>query len=232
MSRTRQRWEEELSIKRTTPNPRDQDLSPRVRRDVGFAEKKGILKALVPIRIKLSYGIKIMASRGETSSGKGNLAEAIGLYVPEALSSTYVHLEDEWIMDTGCSYHMTHKREYFEDLIEDAGGWVRMGNKTMSKVKGVGTIRVKNVRYIPKMDINLLSLGTLEKAGYKFELENRVLSIKAGEHVLLTERRYDTLYAMEISYKRISCTREKTRWYSSVGIEDWGIWVRKIWISC
>lgn len=44
----------------------------------------------------------------------------------ESLSSTDVHLEDEWIMDTGCSYHMTHKREWFEDLNEEVGGSVRM----------------------------------------------------------------------------------------------------------
>ena len=58
--------------------------------------------------------------RGESSGGDGNLAEATGLYVSEALSSTDVHLEDEWVMDTGCSYHMTHKRDWFEDLNEEA----------------------------------------------------------------------------------------------------------------
>ncbi|KAG7591060.1 Zinc finger CCHC-type superfamily [Arabidopsis thaliana x Arabidopsis arenosa] len=144
--------------------------------------------------------------KGESSGGKGNLAEASGLYVSEALSSTDVHLEDEWILDTGCSYHMTCKREWFEEFNEDAGGTVRMGNKTVSRVKGVGTIRVKNddgltvvltnVRYIPEMDRNLLSLGTFEKAGYRFESENGILSIKAGSQVFLTGRRYDTLYLL------------------------------------
>lgn len=55
----------------------------------------------------------------------------------ESLSSTDVHLEEEWIMDTGCSYHMTHKREWFEELNEVAGGSVRTENETMAKVKGV-----------------------------------------------------------------------------------------------
>ena len=144
--------------------------------------------------------------KGESSGGKGNLAEAAGYYVSEALSSTEVHLEDEWILDTGCSYHMTYKREWFHEFNEDAGGSVRMGNKTVSRVRGVGTIRVKNsdgltivltnVRYIPDMDRNLLSLGTFEKAGYKFESEDGILRIKAGNQVLLTGRRYDTLYLL------------------------------------
>ena len=47
------------------------------------------------------------------------------------------------------------------------------------------------------MDRNLLSLGTLEKAGYKFESENGVLSVKAGDQIFLTGRRYDTLYLLQ-----------------------------------
>lgn len=152
---------------------------------------------------KKDYG----GNKGDSSGGKNNLAEVAGLYVSEALSSTDVHLEDEWIMDTGCSYHMCHHREWFEDLDEEAGGSVRMGNQTVSRVKGVGNIRVKNeeglnvlltnVRFIPDMDRNLLSLATFEKAGYRFESENGVLSIKAGEQILLTGRRYDTLYLLQ-----------------------------------
>lgn len=125
----------------------------------------------------------------------------------EALHSSNINLENEWIMDTGCSYHMTHKKEWFEDLDENADGAVRMGNKTVSKVKGVGTIRIKNedgltvlltnVRYIPDMDRNLLSLGTFEKAGYKFESENGELKIILGDQTLLKGRRYETLYLLD-----------------------------------
>ncbi|KAG7554353.1 GAG-pre-integrase domain [Arabidopsis suecica] len=146
-------------------------------------------------------------NRGESSNGKTNVTEANGLYVSEALSSTDIHLEDEWVLDTGCSYHMTHKREWFENLDEEAGGSVRMGNKTVSRVKGVGSIRLineagltvvlTNVRYVPEMDRNLLSLGTFEKAGYRFESENGILSIKAGDSMFLTGRRYDTLYLLQ-----------------------------------
>ncbi|KAL0685084.1 hypothetical protein Bca4012_051932 [Brassica carinata] len=39
-------------------------------------------------------------NKSEPSGGRGNLAEASGLSVTEALSSTDTRLEDEWIMDT------------------------------------------------------------------------------------------------------------------------------------
>ncbi|CAB77906.1 putative polyprotein [Arabidopsis thaliana] len=137
----------------------------------------------------------------------GSVKKSIkGMFVSEALSSTDIHLEDEWIMDTGCSYHMTHKREWLEDFDEEAGCSVRMGNKTISRVKGVGTVRIandngltvtlQNVRYISDMDRIFLSLGTFEKAGRKFESENDMLRVNAGEQVLLEGRRYDTLYIL------------------------------------
>lgn len=82
------------------------------------------------------------------------------------------------VLDTGCSYHMTYKKKWFETLRDVNGGSVRMGNKTTSKVRGVVTVRIKNedgsmflltgVRYIRQMDQNLLSVGTMEELGYIF----------------------------------------------------------------
>lgn len=37
------------------------------------------------------------------------------LYAAEALNITDL-VEQEWIMDTGCSYHMTPKKEWFDEL--------------------------------------------------------------------------------------------------------------------
>lgn len=105
-----------------------------------------------------------------------------------------MHLEDEWVIDTGCSYHMTHKRSWFCDLNEDVGGFVRMGNKTVARVRGVGSIKIineeghtvllSNVRYIPDIDRNLMSLGTVENEGYSFESHNGVLSIKKDDQMV------------------------------------------------
>lgn len=121
-------------------------------------------------------------------------SEATGLYVLEALHLTGISLEDEWVMDTGCSYHM--RREWFEDLREDVGGSVRMGNKTTSKVRGIGNVRIRNedgstflltqVRFIPDMDRHLLSMGTLEKIGCGFESKNGLLKVTDGTRTLTT----------------------------------------------
>jgi len=147
------------------------------------------------------------SSRGEAAMVKDNKNDAAGLYVSEALLLTDINLEHEWVMDTGCSYHMTHKKEWFETLREDVGGSVRMGNKTTSKVKGVGNVRIKNedgstflltcVRYIPEMDRNLLSMGTLEELGCSFESKNGILSVKDGTKTLMSGKRCEKLYILQ-----------------------------------
>lgn len=47
---------------------------------------------------------------------------------------------DEWILDTGCSFHMTLRRNLFLDMKNTAGGRVCMENNTITEVKGVGSV--------------------------------------------------------------------------------------------
>ena len=65
-----------------------------------------------------------------------------------------------WIMDSGCSFHMSYNLSWFEDLKEISGS-VMLGNNQICSVKGVGSIRLKvengcsillkSVRYIPEV---------------------------------------------------------------------------------
>ena len=46
-------------------------------------------------------------------------------------------------MDTGCSFHMTPRKDWFIELEESDVGSVRMANESTSLVKGIGTVRIK-----------------------------------------------------------------------------------------
>ena len=82
---------------------------------------------------------------------------------------------EEWVLDTGCTFHMTPRRDLFRGFKELSSGFVKMGNDTYSLVKGIGSIKIINndgtqvvltdVRYMPNMTRNLISLGTLEDKG-------------------------------------------------------------------
>ncbi|GJZ73600.1 hypothetical protein Tco_0637746 [Tanacetum coccineum] len=79
----------------------------------------------------------------------------------------------DWIMDSGGSYHMTYKRDYFFEFDEYDDGNVLLGDGTDCRVWGTGKVRVQrrdgssfvldNVTYVLELKRNLISRGTLRK---------------------------------------------------------------------
>ena len=61
-----------------------------------------------------------------------------------------------------------------------------------------GTTReLKDVRYVPAMKKNLISLGTLEAKGYKIILEHGSLKVVKGALVILKGTRQSNLYYLQ-----------------------------------
>lgn len=142
---------------------------------------------------------------GETAMvNRGDAVRVDMLYVGEALNMTDSNLETRWIIDSGCSFHMTWKKESFISLDESLTGTVRMANDTISQVMGQGSVKIENEdgsmviltkgRYIPEMKRNLIYLGTLEAKGCRYISEGGVLKIFRDERMLLQGRRHDTPY--------------------------------------
>jgi len=88
----------------------------------------------------------------------------------------------DWIIDSGCTNHMTH-RELFKELNKSNISKVRIGNGEQLAVKGTRTISIKihsgiklifDVLYVPKITQNLLSVAQMLEKGYKVSFENKV----------------------------------------------------------
>lgn len=70
-------------------------------------------------------------------------------------------------------------------------GMVRMANNLFTEVNGIGKVRFVNsdgttfmlhdVRYMPGMSRNLISMGTLDSKGCEFEGKNGVLKVMKGD---------------------------------------------------
>ena len=66
---------------------------------------------------------------------------------------------NDWILDSGCSYHVTPNRSWF-DTYTSSQGTIVLGDDYSVDVKGIGTIKVKmfdgivrtftDVRYVPE----------------------------------------------------------------------------------
>lgn len=95
---------------------------------------------------------------------------------------------ESWLIDSGCTSHMTYDQELFKELDKTAISKVRIGNGAYLAVKGKGTVAIEghrglklisNVLYVPEINQNLLSVGQLPEKGYKVLFE--------GNHCLITD---------------------------------------------
>jgi len=61
-----------------------------------------------------------------------------------------------------------------------------------------GIVRtLSNVRHVPDLKKNLISLGTLDANGYKFSAESGVLRVSKGSLVVMKGKKVNTLYVLQ-----------------------------------
>ena len=102
---------------------------------------------------------------------------------------------ENWILDSGCTFHMTHNRDWFSTYELMHKGVVLMGNNVSCKVAGIGIVRIRmfdgvvctlgDVRHVTDLKWNLISLSTLDVKGYKYTGEGGVLKISKGALVVM-----------------------------------------------
>jgi hypothetical protein len=112
-----------------------------------------------------------------------------------------------WVLDSAWSFHICSHQEWFFDYSHVHYGDVIIGNESPLEIFGIGAIQFKvhdgtfktltNVRYVPKMKRNLISLGTLEAMGFKFSVDNGVLKVSQGNHIALKAERINNLYYLQ-----------------------------------
>jgi len=144
---------------------------------------------------------------GETLLVKDDAQDLVGLVASEVNLGEHKGNHGEWIMDTGCSFHMTPRKEYLIDFEEAKSGKVRMTNNSFLEVKGIGKVKFTNqdgtsiilhgVRYIPEMSKNLISMGTLDSEGYEFRGNNGTLRVMQGSNVFMKRIRRASLYILQ-----------------------------------
>ena len=166
-----------------------------------YCKKKGHIKADC---FKLKNKNKLEENRN-TAEASIAADESDGtIFVATA---NVVKSSDEWISDSGCSYHITPNQHYFSTYESFDGGYVLMGNNVPCKVIGRGTVQIKmhdgvirtltDVRHVPDLKRNLISLGTLDAQGYKFSAEGGVLKVTKGALVVMKACRSGNLYTLQ-----------------------------------
>src|SRR3954464_15392387 len=102
---------------------------------------------------------------------------------------------------------MCPRRKWFSTYQPCDGGSVLMGNDAECNVIETGNIQMRmfdgqvqtlsNVRHVPSMRKNLLSLEALEAQGFRFSGEGGVIKVSRGSMTVLMGERVAKLYRMK-----------------------------------
>lgn len=161
---------------------------------------------------KEGHFIKECPERKKKNNGKYNdesdiAVVADGYESAEVLSISTEKHSEEWILESGCSFHMTPNLEWFSSYKEIDGGKVLVGNNMACNVIGIGTVKLKmqdgsvklllDVRHVPELKRNLLSLGILDQSGCSFKGEGGTLKVFKGSLQIMKGTRQNDLYKLQ-----------------------------------
>ena len=81
-----------------------------------------------------------------------------------------------------------------------------MGNEGSCRIVGIGDVclttstacklLLKDVRHIPEVRLNLISVGRLDDEGYTSSIQNGVMKFNKGNLIMAQARKINTLYLM------------------------------------
>ncbi|KAG8479428.1 hypothetical protein CXB51_029898 [Gossypium anomalum] len=174
-----------------------------------FCKKKGHIKSeCYKLQNKIKREAANQKGKQPENSGEADVVEdySDGELLVASVNDSKV--SEEWILDSGCTFHMSPNRDWFTTYEIVSEGVVLMGNNASCKIAGVGTIKVKmfdgvvrtlsNVRHVPELKRNLISLSTLDSKGYRYTAESGVLKVSKGSLVVMKgQRKIAKLYVLQ-----------------------------------
>nr|GEU85133.1 hypothetical protein [Tanacetum cinerariifolium] len=110
-----------------------------------------------------------------------------------------------WIIDSGCSKHMTGNRALLTNFVEMFLGTVRFGNNDFAVIAGygdvvIGSMTIKKVYYVEGLGHNLFSVGKFYDKGLEVAFRKSTCFVRTEDGVdLLTGDRSLNLYTIALN---------------------------------
>ena len=137
-----------------------------------------------------------------------------------------------WILDSGCSRHMTGEKSLLTDVVERTGPIVTFGDDSKGFTKGYGNLRIdnviiENISLVEGLKHNLLSISQFCDRGYDvtFRKEKCLISHRKDEKLALQGVRKGNLFVADLdsaSKGELKC------FYSKASTDESWLWHRKL----
>ena len=143
--------------------------------------------------------------------------------------------KDDWILNLGCTYHMSTNRNWFYAYRSIEGGVVLMDNDSQSKAIRIGTVELRmhdrmtvtltEVWHVRDLTKNLISLSTLEAKCCKYLAKDGVLtsrmailSCRQGDQEISTSCKEVQLIGAAADTTVLSSETDRTKlWHLRMG---------------
>ncbi|GLV31383.1 hypothetical protein CBL_20017 [Carabus blaptoides fortunei] len=152
------------------------------------------------------------AARKAADNRGGGQGGDYSFVVMERVSIVAVaNTSNEWLVDSGCTSHMTSNRKVFSEL-KTTKHVVQLADRGQSiPVTGIGTVRLqcntpdgtefnanlKDVLYMPELESSLISVSKLLSKESKVVFEDKGCNIERGGKVYLHAKERNGLYELE-----------------------------------
>ena len=137
-----------------------------------------------------------------------------------------------WIIDNGCSSHMTGDRALQSNLVEKSDPWVTFGDNKKGFTKGYGSLKIgsvvfENISLVDGLKHNILSVSQFTNKGYEviFKIEKCEIINKKDKELALQGVRKGNLFIVDLfsaSKGEVKC------FYSKASIEDSWLWHKRL----
>ncbi|KAH9681558.1 CCHC-type domain-containing protein [Citrus sinensis] len=175
----------------------------------------------------------------ESQEKSGDAAVAVddgsdGYQNADLLAASNSNTKGQWVIDSGCSFHLCPDKTLFYKYEAVDGGRVLIGNNNVCNIVGIGSVKIKmfygtirslhKVRHAPRLKRNLISLGMLDSLGYFFKSRSGGLEIRKGIEIVMKRVKENGLYVLQGSsvpiQEGISAVSEEDRtklWHLRLG---------------
>ncbi|GJX16970.1 retrovirus-related pol polyprotein from transposon TNT 1-94 [Tanacetum coccineum] len=174
------------------------------------AENRNLLSTISELKTRLDTvekGMNVASSvrrpmnrdshvKNSVLANSKNSAKKVAVYVVQIVL---------WIVDSGCSKHMTGDRSLLKNFIEKFMGTVRFGNDNFAAITGYGdyiqgNITICHVYYVEGLGHNLFSVGQFCDGDLEVAFRSKTCYVRNLEgDDLLTGGRESNLYTISIS---------------------------------
>nr|GFB08382.1 retrovirus-related Pol polyprotein from transposon TNT 1-94 [Tanacetum cinerariifolium] len=134
--------------------------------------------------------------------GLGHNLFSVGQFCNKGLEIVQICL---WIIDSGCSKHMTGNRALLANFVKRFLGTVRFGNNDFAVIAGYGDVvissmTIKKVYYVEGIGHNLFSVGQFYDKGLEVAFQKSTCFVRNEDGVdLLTGDRSSNLYTIALN---------------------------------